>query len=82
MNENLYGVSVPDALVQRLDAASDQAAEGRAICLELIEGLAAMPGVAGVHIMAPQQPSAVIAEIVAASPALRDRYIGATIVDI
>jgi len=53
MDENLYGVSVPGALIARLDAATDEAAEGRRICLELIEELRAIPGVAGVHLMVP-----------------------------
>lgn len=73
MDENLYGVSVPPSLIDRLEAASDQAAEGRAICIELIEGLAAIPGIAGVHLMAPGQPSSAIAEIAASSPALTAR---------
>lgn len=73
MTENLFGVTVPDAIVARLEGASDQAAEGRAICLELIAGLAHIPGVAGVHIMAPQQPSSAIAEILRASDTLAGR---------
>lgn len=73
MNDNLYGVTVPDRIVERLDAAADQAAEGRAICLELVEGLARIPGIAGVHLMAPQQPSSVIAEIVRDSSLLSTR---------
>jgi methylenetetrahydrofolate reductase (NADPH) len=73
MTENLYGVSVPPSLIDRLEDSSDQAAEGRAICIELIEGLAAIPGIAGVHLMAPGQPSSAIAEIAASSPALKGR---------
>jgi len=42
-----------------LEAASAPAAEGRRICLELIEELAAVEGVAGVHIMAPGNEAAV-----------------------
>jgi len=66
MNENLFGVHVPDATIARLEGASDQAAEGRAICVELIEGLREMPGPAGAHLMAPAQGTAAIAAVLEA----------------
>jgi methylenetetrahydrofolate reductase (NADPH) len=66
MNENLFGVHVPDATIERLETAEDQAAEGRAICVELIEGLRTMPGPAGAHIMAPAQGTAAIAAVLGA----------------
>jgi methylenetetrahydrofolate reductase (NADPH) len=62
MNENLFGVHVPEAIIARLDAAADQAAEGRKVCAELIRGLQQIPGVAGAHVMAPAQgPDAIAA---------------------
>jgi methylenetetrahydrofolate reductase (NADPH) len=62
MNENLFGVTVPDAVIARLEAASDQAAEGRQFCAELIQGLQQIKGVAGAHVMAPAQgPDAIAA---------------------
>jgi methylenetetrahydrofolate reductase (NADPH) len=62
MNENLFGVHVPEATIQRLEGAKDQAAEGRKICVELIEGLKQMKGPAGAHLMAPAQgPDAIAA---------------------
>ena len=63
MNENLFGVHVPEATIERLEAAEDQAAEGRAICVELIEGLRDMPGPAGAHLMAPAQGTRAIAQV-------------------
>lgn len=66
MNENLFGVHVPDATIGRLEGAKDQAAEGRAICVELIEGLREMPGPAGAHLMAPAQGPAAIAAVLEA----------------
>jgi methylenetetrahydrofolate reductase (NADPH) len=63
MNENLFGVHVPDATIERLEGAEDQAAEGRAICVELIEGLRDMPGPAGAHLMAPAQGTEAIAAV-------------------
>jgi methylenetetrahydrofolate reductase (NADPH) len=66
MNENLFGVHVPEATIARLDAAKDQAAEGRAICAELIAGLRDIPGVAGAHVMAPAQGPEAIAQVLSA----------------
>jgi methylenetetrahydrofolate reductase (NADPH) len=59
MRERLYGTIIPDALVERLDKASDPRREGVRICVELLHELAEIPGVAGAHIMAPQNPSAI-----------------------
>ena len=64
MNENLFGVTVPDAIINRLDGADDPAAEGQQICAELIELYQVMPGVAGVHIMAPAQGPSRIAAVI------------------
>ena len=58
MNENLWGVHIPDATIARLDGASDQAEEGIAICAELIDALQQIPGVAGAHIMGPRSEEA------------------------
>jgi len=52
MNDNLYGVTVPEATIARLEGAADAKAEGRAICAELIQQYREIPGLAGVHIMA------------------------------
>jgi methylenetetrahydrofolate reductase (NADPH) len=53
MKKHLYGTIIADAYIERLEKAADPAREGIAICVELIEELASIPGVAGVHIMAP-----------------------------
>ena len=66
MKEKLFGTIISDALVARMEAASDPVAEGRAICIVLIGELAEIPGVAGVHIMAPNNDAAVPAVIVQA----------------
>ena len=63
MREKLFGTIIPDATVARLEAAADPAAEGRKICLDLMTELATIPGVAGVHIMAPGNEAA-IAEVI------------------
>jgi methylenetetrahydrofolate reductase (NADPH) len=59
MREKLFGTIIPDAMVARLEAASDPAAEGRKLCLDLMKELATIPGVAGVHIMAPGNEAAI-----------------------
>jgi methylenetetrahydrofolate reductase (NADPH) len=54
MAENVPGVVVPEEIIKRMnDAPKGKGAEvGTAICLELIEQIRAIEGVAGIHIMA------------------------------
>jgi methylenetetrahydrofolate reductase (NADPH) len=59
MRNHLFGTIIPDAFVARLEKAKDPLAEGRLICVELIEELSTIPGVAGAHIMAPGNDAAV-----------------------
>jgi methylenetetrahydrofolate reductase (NADPH) len=59
MKKHLYGTIIPDAFIARLEKSADPAREGLAICVELIEELATIPGVAGVHIMAPGNDAAI-----------------------
>lgn len=67
MNEHLFGVSIPEAVLKRMDAAKDEAQEGHRICVELIQQYREMPGAAGVHIMAPAQSSERIAGVIDAA---------------
>ena len=66
MNENLFGVHIPDAVIARLDGAGDPQDEGIRICVELIEELRGIEGVAGAHLMAPHGEQA-CAEAIARS---------------
>ena len=66
MNANLHGVRVPDSVVRRLERAGDARAEGIRICVELLEELRTIEGVAGAHLMAPRGERA-IAEAIAES---------------
>jgi methylenetetrahydrofolate reductase (NADH) len=59
IKEKLFGAIIPDAIIARMEAASDPAAEGRAICIEMVRELSGVPQVAGVHIMAPGNDVAV-----------------------
>lgn len=59
MREKLFGTLIPDAIIDRLERASDPKQEGKQICIELLRQFAEIPGIAGAHIMAPQNPSAI-----------------------
>jgi methylenetetrahydrofolate reductase (NADPH) len=59
IKDKLYGAIIPDAIVDRMEAASDPATEGRRICLDMVAELAEIPHVAGCHIMAPGNDAAV-----------------------
>jgi methylenetetrahydrofolate reductase (NADPH) len=58
-----------------MEKAADPAREGIAICAELIEDYSTIPGVAGVHIMAPGNDAA-IPEVIAAVRAKVQRTAG------
>ena len=66
MQRHLYGTIIPDAYIARLEQAPDPAREGLHICVELIEELSTIRGVAGVHIMAPGDDDAIPEAIKAA----------------
>jgi methylenetetrahydrofolate reductase (NADPH) len=59
MKNHLYGTIIPDDFIARLEKAADPAREGLRICVELIEELSTIRGVAGVHIMAPGNDTAI-----------------------
>ena len=63
MNDNLFGVDVPDEIIKRLEGSKDQKEESKKICLELIQIFKDIPGVKGVHLMG-HKKEAVIAEII------------------
>jgi methylenetetrahydrofolate reductase (NADPH) len=59
MREKLFGTIIPEAIVDRLEKSSDARREGIRICAEVMQQLATIPGIAGAHVMAPQNPSAI-----------------------
>jgi len=63
MNENLFGVDVPDEIVKRLEGAKDQKNESKKICIELIQTFRNIQGVKGVHLMGHKKEK-VISEII------------------
>jgi methylenetetrahydrofolate reductase (NADPH) len=69
MRTRLFGSIIPEWIIERLDKASDPRRAGEEICIEILRQLATIPGVAGAHIMAPQNPSAIARVIAAFGPA-------------
>jgi 5,10-methylenetetrahydrofolate reductase len=71
MVEHVPGVHIPERLVRRLEQAADPVREGVRICLETIERLRALRGVAGVHLIAHRREP-LIAEIIDRASLRRD----------
>ena len=61
MAERVAGMDVPQAIVQRMAKTprAAQPAEGLEICIEILEQVRQIEGIAGVHVMAIQWPEAV-----------------------
>jgi len=72
MRTHVPGVHIPDAVLQRLRGAQDQALEGRRLCTELVQEIRSLRGVHGVHLMAYRQEETV-AEIIDRSGVLGGR---------
>jgi len=51
MKNEVAGISVPDELIKRMEAATDTKEEGIRICLEMIEKIKKIEGVSGIHLM-------------------------------
>ena len=72
IRKNVPGVHIPDAIIDRLKGAENQAEEGVNVCIDMVNQLAEIEGVHGVHIMAYRQEHKV-AEIVKRSGVLGGR---------
>jgi 5,10-methylenetetrahydrofolate reductase len=72
MRANVPGVHIPDHVVARLEGAPDQKAEGKRLCIDIIQQVREIPGVAGVHVMASRQEE-YVSEIVHESGVLAGR---------
>jgi methylenetetrahydrofolate reductase (NADPH) len=51
MQKEVAGMSVPDDLIRRMETAPDPKEEGVKICVEMIEQVRKIEGVAGIHLM-------------------------------
>ncbi|MDZ5452780.1 methylenetetrahydrofolate reductase [Labrys sp. ZIDIC5] len=72
MRSNVPGVHVPDDVIKRLEGAQDQKEEGKRLCIDIIQQVREIKGVAGVHVMAYRQEE-YVAEIVHESGVLAGR---------
>jgi methylenetetrahydrofolate reductase (NADPH) len=72
MRSNVPGVHVPDAVVDRLEKAEKPGDEGKKICIELIQQMREIEGVAGVHVMAYRREH-LVGEIIEESGILKER---------
>ncbi len=72
MRDNVPGLHIPEALIARLAGATDQAREGRNVCVELIQAIREIRGISGVHVMAYRQEESV-AEVIERSGVLQGR---------
>ncbi len=69
---NVPGVHIPDDVIARIESAKNQRAEGKRVCVEIIQQVREISGVAGIHLMAYKQEES-IAEIVHESGVLAGR---------
>lgn len=72
IRKHVPGVHIPDDVIKRLAQAEDARREGRQICIDMIQQIREIEGVAGVHVMAYRQEEAV-AEIIDQSGVLAGR---------
>ncbi len=72
MRSNVPGVHIPDAVIARLEGAEKPKAEGRRLCIELIQQIREIEGISGVHVMAYRQEE-LVSDIISESGVLRGR---------
>jgi 5,10-methylenetetrahydrofolate reductase len=72
MRSNVPGVHIPDHIITRLEGAEKQKAEGKRLCIEIMQEIKEIEGVSGVHVMAYRQEE-FVAEIVHDSGVLKGR---------
>ena len=55
MNQNLFGINIPEEIINRIEQSNNERFEGVKICVELIEKYKSIEGVSGVHLMGYKQ---------------------------
>ena len=55
MNANLFGINIPDEIINRIEKSKNEKAEGVKICIELIQKYKLIEGVSGIHLMGYKQ---------------------------
>jgi len=72
IRSNVPGIHIPDSVIKRLEGAQDQKKEGKQLCIDIINEVKEIPGIAGIHVMAYRQEE-YVAEIVDESGVLKGR---------
>jgi len=72
MRSNVPGIHIPDAVIDRIEKAAKPGDEGKRICIEMIQQIREIKGVAGVHVMAYRREHQV-SEIILESGVLKGR---------
>ena len=55
----MFGTVIPEAILLRMEQAKDPIQEGIKICADLIDEFSEIPGISGVHLMAPRNLKAI-----------------------
>ncbi len=72
MRSNVPGVHIPDHVIDRLEKSEKPKLEGKKLCIELIQQIHEIEGVAGIHVMAYRQEE-LVSEIISASGVMQGR---------
>jgi methylenetetrahydrofolate reductase (NADPH) len=72
LRSNVPGIHIPENLIRRIEGAAKPAEEGKRICIELIQRIREVEGVAGVHVMAYRREH-LVGEIIEESGILEER---------
>jgi methylenetetrahydrofolate reductase (NADPH) len=63
VKERMTDSKIPRAVIERLEAAEDEGAEGIALCAETMQAVAGLPGVSGIHLLSMGDPEPMAAAI-------------------
>ena len=55
MNKNLFGINIPEKIINRIEQSNDESLEGIKVCIELINKYKLIEGVSGIHLMGYKQ---------------------------
>ena len=73
LRSHVPGIHIPEGLIERVERSANPAEEGKKICIETIQRIREVKGVAGVHVMAYRREH-LVSEIVEASGILAERH--------
>jgi methylenetetrahydrofolate reductase (NADPH) len=77
LREHVPGIHIPDSLITRVERSANPGEEGKKICIELIQRIREVRGVAGVHVMAYRREH-LVEEIIEESGILKERLAART----